>query len=127
MFQRKSCCLDGVDMGAIALSDVLVYALGMGNKSRRITAGFDFLADSEARGLGRPDALDRIWSALGCGSAYECFFAFVSAGVGAMGMVSAIKKRKGISWRRGPGFGFLCSGHRAVAGAELRNIRQADF
>src|ERR1700746_1745331 len=104
MLQRKSRFVERVAVGGPAVGDVLVNPLGLGDKSSRITAGVDFLAYAEARGLRRPDAVDWIWRDLGCGSAYERFVAFVSAGFGAMGMVSAIKKRKGIFWRCGPGF-----------------------
>src|ERR1700682_4863365 len=90
MFRRKAGGLDGVAVGSDAAGNVLVYAVGVGDKSGGVAAGDSFLADARPGRKRRTDALDSVRPALGNRRPGQHFPAGVSALFRAMGVVPAL-------------------------------------
>src|SRR5579863_5902286 len=73
MLQRKSCGVDLMDLGAAAVRDFLVYALGVGDQPCRTVAGDDFLAHAQPGRKKRDEAMAAVWLAVGhCGVDQHC-------------------------------------------------------
>src|SRR5436305_2967596 len=124
MLQRKSCRVERMGLGLAAHGYVLVHALGVGDKPGRVLACDYFLADIGVRKPKWHNAVDCIRLALGSGRADQYFAGYVSAGVGIVAVVPPMESREAIFVWRGYGGDFLFCRHRALVGAQLRNIRQ---
>jgi len=94
---RKSCRWLRMDMGLVALRDVLVHALGVGDKFLRASADEPFLADAHHGRSCRPETMAGIWAALGTGRAGEHGSGGVFTRFGIMGVVSAREKVQAIA------------------------------
>src|SRR5271169_1695295 len=93
MFQRKSCGVDGLDLGVIASDYFLVYAVGVGDQPGGAVAGGNFLADAGDGRSGRPETVAGFRFALGRGGVDQPLAVVVSAGFGAVGVVEAREAR----------------------------------
>src|SRR6266496_6840056 len=94
MFQRESCCLDRMDVGAAALGDVLVHALGVGDKPGRVAAGGDFLAHAAIGRRGRFSGMGRLRIAVGSGRTDQYVASRIPACVWTLGVAPAVEVTK---------------------------------
>src|SRR5438270_2397335 len=127
MLQRKSRGVERMGLGTVADGHVLVDALGVGDKPRRVLACDYFLADIGVRKSTRHNAVDCIRLALGRGCADQYFTRYVSAGIRIVAVVPPMESREAIFGRYGVGGNFLFRDNRALAGAKLRSLRQVHF
>src|SRR2546423_1408012 len=99
MLQRKSRGVERMGLGAVADGHVLVHALGVGDKPRRVPAWVFFLADIGVKKPKWHNAVDCIRLALGSGRADQYFAGYVSAGVGIVAVVPPMESREAIFGR----------------------------
>src|SRR5215469_13924876 len=119
VLQRKGCRLDGVDVGPAAFRDVLVDALGLGDKPGGAIAGVDLLAHIEVGRSQRNLAMDQLRGALGSNGTDKRLPAFLFAGFGIFGMAATLEKRCNLACRSRARFPVLRSDDRTVAGQKL--------
>ena len=108
-------------VGIISSGDVLVRALGLGNKFGGVAAGAHFLDHPKNWGAGQPHAMDWLRAALRSRRADEYFANFVSSWLGPVGLASVLFIATVSPWlvRNYEIFG-KCIFIRSNFGAELR-------
>src|SRR4051794_41160311 len=96
MLQRKSRGVERMGLGAIADGHVLVHALGVGDKPRRVPACDYFLADVGVRKSKCHIAMVCIRLARGSGCADKSFAGYFSAGIRFGAVVPPMENREAV-------------------------------
>src|SRR4029077_17252989 len=118
MFRRKTGDLDGLAVGGDAVRNVLVHALGLGDKLGGVAPRARFLADTRPGVKGLSSTVDPVQLALGNRSPGQHCPAAVPACLRTMGVVPALAARQVFTdWSRAVRAGIF-SLHRAMAGTE---------
>ena len=99
MFQRKGCGVDVLDLGAAAVCDLLVHALGVGNEPGRTVAGDHFLADARDGREKRVEAMAAVWLAVGRCCADQHCPAVIFARFRVVGLVPSRQARQAFAGR----------------------------